>query len=145
MGFFGNLWNGIKNVAGKVWGGVKDVAGKVYTGIGKGINWVREKVQPIVEGVANFAGKIPIIGAPLAGAAGAVNSAINQVGSIYDTVGRVGSKIGQGVEAVGRAIGGGSVPDTHKAVQDLVQEGSKGYNEIRQRVPNRYQRMMIDK
>jgi hypothetical protein len=57
MGFFGDLWGGIKSVAGKVRDGinsginwVKNVAGKV----GDGIRWVK--------GVAGKVANIPIVG-----------------------------------------------------------------------------------
>jgi len=139
MGLFGDLWNGIRNTAGKVWGGIKDVAGKVYNTVGSGLNWVREKVQPIVEGVANFAGKIPVIGAPIASAANTVNNLINQGAGLYKAVGDIGGRLGGAVESVGRAIGGGNVVDTHKAVENLVGEGARGYNQIR-RPMNSYQR-----
>jgi hypothetical protein len=58
MGFFGDLWSGIKNVAGNIWNGVKTAT-----------NWVADKVQPIVKAVGDYAGYIPVIGAGISGVA----------------------------------------------------------------------------
>jgi len=59
MGFFTNLWNGIKNVASNVWNGVKDTAVGVWN-----------KVKP-------FVGAIPLVGNKIVSGVETVGNAIN--------------------------------------------------------------------
>lgn len=90
MGFFGDLWSGIKNVAGSVWNGVKTAT-----------NWVADKVQPIVKTVGDIASYIPVIGAPIAGIAGQINKGIDMAKNIVGKVDTVG---GQVVNTIDRAF-----------------------------------------
>jgi hypothetical protein len=89
MGFFGDLWSGIKNVAGNVWSGIKKGAGAVY-------DVVRKPIDAVV-GVGNMISKIPVLGtiaAPLVGAARGAQSILDQGKMIGDVVKAVGLKEG---------------------------------------------------
>lgn len=88
------LFDWISDTAGKIWSGVKDVAGSVYNTAKAGVDWVADKVQPVVEAVGKYGGYIPVIGGAISGAAGAANSLINQIKSGVDVVGKVGRGIG---------------------------------------------------
>lgn len=66
MGWWGDLWDSVKRTASNVWNGVKS-----------GVNWVAEKVKPVTDAVAKYAGYVPIIGAPLASAANTVSNVID--------------------------------------------------------------------
>ena len=100
MGFFSNLWSGIKSVAGKVgdalrWGvnGVKTVAGKV----GDGIRWVKN--------VAGKVGNIPIVGDILKKVY--ERSPIGQqIGGIVNTVEDVTKAVGDAAGIAGNVLGG---------------------------------------
>jgi phage-related protein len=94
MGFFSDLWSGIKDTAGQVWSGVKDVASSVYNTAKSGVDWVASNVQPVVEAVGKYGGYIPVIGGAISGAAGTVNSLINQAKAGVDAVGKAGRGIG---------------------------------------------------
>lgn len=94
MGFFDDLWSGIKSVGSSVWNGVKDTAGAVYNTAKSGVDWVADQVQPIVKAVGKYGGYIPGIGPTIRGAAGTVDSLIDQVKGGLNTVGSVGKNIG---------------------------------------------------
>jgi hypothetical protein len=83
MGFFSDLWSSIKSTVGTV-----------YEGIKKGVDWVGEKVQPIVKTVGDVASYIPVIGAPIAGVAQQINKGIDVVRGTVGKVGDVGKSIG---------------------------------------------------
>jgi hypothetical protein len=87
MGFFGDLWSGIKNVAGNIWNGVSSAT-----------NWVADKVQPIVKAVGDYAGYIPVIGAPIAGVAQQINKGIDVAKNIVGQVGKYGGAIGGAID-----------------------------------------------
>lgn len=90
MGFFSDLWSGIKNVAGNVWSGVKSAT-----------NWVADKVQPIVKTVGDIASYIPVIGAPIAGIAGQINKGIDFAKNLVGKVDTIGGKV---VGAIDRVV-----------------------------------------
>jgi phage-related protein len=94
MGFFDDLWSGIKSVGSSVWNGVKDAAGSVYNAGKSAVNWVGEKVQPIVKTIGNIASYIPIIGAPISGIANQISSGIDFARGIVDKAGTIGKSIG---------------------------------------------------
>ena len=94
MGFFDDLWSGIKSVGSSVWNGVKDVAGTVYNGAKSAVNWVGEKVQQIVKTIGNIASYIPIIGAPISGIANQISSGIDVAKNLVDKAGTIGKGIG---------------------------------------------------
>ncbi len=89
MGFFSDLWEGIKSTAGNVWSGVKNVAGKVY-------DVVRKPVD-IIAGAGDFVSKIPVLGAlaqPLIAGAKGAQSLLDQGKMVGDVVKAVGLKDG---------------------------------------------------
>jgi phage-related protein len=94
MGFFDDLWSGIKSVGSSVWNGVKDVAGSVYNGAKSAVGWVADKVQPIVKTVGNIASYIPVIGAPISGIANQISSGIDVAKGLVDKAGTIGKGIG---------------------------------------------------
>lgn len=83
MGWLSDLWSGIKNTASNIWSGVK-----------QGVNWAADKVSPIVSAVQKYAGYVPIIGAPIAAAAGTVGNLINTAKSGVDLATKAGFKNG---------------------------------------------------
>ncbi len=89
MGFFSDLWSGIKDVAGKVWSGVTTAS-----------NWVADKVQPIVKAVGDYAGYIPVIGAGISGVANQINKGIDVARGAIGTIGKYGSAIGNAIDRV---------------------------------------------
>lgn len=89
MGFFSDLWSGIKDVAGKVWSGVSSAT-----------NWVADKVQPVVKAVADYAGYIPVIGAGISGVANQINKGIDVAKGIVGKIGQYGSTIGSVIDRV---------------------------------------------
>lgn len=66
MGWWSDLWSGIKNVGNTIWSGVKS-----------GVNWVADKVKPVSDAIQKYAGYVPIIGQPLASVAGTVSNVID--------------------------------------------------------------------
>lgn len=100
MGFFGDLWNGIKNTASSVWSSVKDVASRVYGGVQSAANWIGDRIQPLVRGIGQFASNIPIIGAPISAIANTIDSGITNGRRIVDNVGKWGSAIGSVVDRI---------------------------------------------
>ena len=91
MGFFD--W--ISNAAGNLWSGIKNVSGNVYEGAKSAVNWVADKVKPIVETVGKVASYIPVIGAPISGIANQISSGIGAVQKGLDTVGSIGGAVGK--------------------------------------------------
>lgn len=91
MGFFD--WIG--DTAGKIWSGVKDVAGTVYNGAKSAVNWVADKVQPVIKGIGSVASYIPVVGAGISGLANQISSGIDLAKRGLDVVGGIGSQIGQ--------------------------------------------------
>lgn len=96
MGFFD--WLG--DTVGKVWSGIKDTASNVYNTVKSGVNWVADKVQPIVKGVADYASYIPVIGAPISGIASQINKGIDLAKKGVDVVGNIGSTVGSALDKV---------------------------------------------
>jgi phage-related protein len=94
MGFFD--WLG--NAVGGVWNGIKNVASNIYSGVKSGVNWVADKVKPIVEGIGSVAKYIPVIGAPISGLANQVSTGIGMAQKGLDYVGKVGSTVGNVVD-----------------------------------------------
>lgn len=94
MGWFSDLWEGVKSAASNVWSGVKDVAGKVY-------DVVRKPVD-IIAGAGDFVSKIPVLGTiaqpVIAGAKGA-QSLLDQAKSAADVAKAIGLKSGGVVPA----------------------------------------------
>jgi len=89
MGFFSDLWEGIKSTASNVWSGAKNIAGKVY-------DVVRKPVD-IVASAGNFVSKIPILGTiaqPVIAAAKGAQSLLDQAKTVGDVVRSVGLKDG---------------------------------------------------
>ncbi len=89
MGFFSDLWEGIKSTASNVYSGVKDVASKVY-------DVVRKPVD-IIAGAGDFVSKIPVLGSlaqPVIAGAKAVQSGLDQAKSVADIAKQIGLKSG---------------------------------------------------
>jgi phage-related protein len=94
MGFFDDLWSGIKSVGSSVWNGIKDTAGTVYNAAKSATDWVADKVQPIVKSVGDVASYIPVIGAPISGIANQINKGIDFAKGFVSKAGDVGKGIG---------------------------------------------------
>lgn len=89
MGFWGDLWDGIKNTASNVWSGVKNVASTVYNTVRKPIDWISSGL--------NVASKIPVLGsivAPVRGVVDTAKSVLDQGKAIGDVVKQVGLREG---------------------------------------------------
>ena len=89
MGFFGDLWNQIKNTASTIYSGVKNVAGKVYDTIATPIRWVGKGLD--------IASKIPVLGtflAPVKAAVGGAQSVLDQAKTIGDAAKSIGLRMG---------------------------------------------------
>jgi hypothetical protein len=94
MGFFGDLWNGIKNTASNIWSGVKNVAGTVYDVVRKPVDYVSKGLE--------WASKIPGLGtfvAPVRGVVDTVRSGLDQAKTVGDAVKAIGLKEGGMVKA----------------------------------------------
>jgi hypothetical protein len=97
MGFFDNLWSGIKNVGKAVYNGARNVIGKVSDGvsyISRGIGKVLSPVRKVVDFVSN----IPVIGdivnnMPIVGQGmqyvRKADDLNNRIGNISQTVGDI--------------------------------------------------------
>jgi len=94
MGFFDDLWSGIKNTASSIYSGVKNVAGKVYDTVSRPISWVSKGLD--------YASKIPILGTLLAPAITAGKTIVGGAESVLNT----GKQIGDVVKAIGLKMGG---------------------------------------
>lgn len=89
MGFFSDLWEGIKSTAGNVWSGAKNIAGKVY-------DVVRKPIDAVVS-AGNLISKIPVIGTlaqPLIAGAKGAQSLLDQGKAIGDVVKAAGLREG---------------------------------------------------
>lgn len=89
MGFFSDLWEGVKSTASKVWSGAKNIAGKVYDVVRKPID--------IVAGAGDFVSKIPVLGTlaqPLIAGAKGAQSVLDQAKTIGDIAKSVGLQDG---------------------------------------------------
>ena len=104
MGFFSNLWNGIKNVASNVWNGVKHTASTVWNAVKKPISYIPLVGDKIVNGVETVGNAISK-GAEGIGhlAAGRVGDAINAGRDAYNGV-------KEGVNKLTNLKKGGKVP-----------------------------------
>ena len=94
MGFFSDLWEGIKSTASNVWSGAKNVAGKVY-------DVVRSPIDMLAK-AGDVVSKIPILGgiaAPLVSGVRGVQSALDQAKGVADIVKSVGLQDGGMVRA----------------------------------------------
>jgi hypothetical protein len=89
MGWFSDLWEGVKSTASNIYSGVKDVAGKVYDVVRKPID--------VIAGAGDFVSKIPVLGSLaqpfIAGAKGA-QSVLDQAKSVADVAKTIGLKAG---------------------------------------------------
>jgi len=89
MGWFSDLWEGVKSTASNIYGGIKDVAGKVY-------DVVRKPVD-IIAGAGDFVSKIPVLGTlaqPIIAGAKGAQSLLNQAKSVADVAKTIGLKSG---------------------------------------------------
>jgi phage-related protein len=105
MGFFDDLWSGIKSVGSSVWNGVKDTAGTVYNTAKSGVDWVADKIQPIVKTVGDIASYVPVIGAPISGIANQISKGIDVARGFVSKAGDVGKSVGlfrEGSGAMGK-------------------------------------------
>ena len=112
MGFFGDIWNGLKS-AGRA---ILDVGKKVGNAVLDGGNWIRNKINTGVD----FARKIPFLG-------GLVDRAINapvvdgvslsQIGNVADSALDAGNGVRDLIDAANRG-------EWDKAVK----EGTVAYN-----------------
>jgi phage-related protein len=95
MGWFSDLWSGIKNTASNIWSGVKNVAGTVYDTVRKPVDWISKGLE--------YASKIPGLGtiiAPVRGVVDTVKSGLDQAKSVGDVVKAVGLKEGGMVQKI---------------------------------------------
>jgi hypothetical protein len=89
MGWFGDLWEGIKSTASNVWSGIKSGAGAVYDVVRKPVDWVSKGLE--------YASKIPGIGgllSPVKSIVDTVRGGLDQAKSVGDVVKAVGLKMG---------------------------------------------------
>ena len=89
MGWFSDLWEGIKSTASNVWSGAKNIAGKVY-------DVVRKPVD-IIAGAGDFVSKIPVLGTlaqPIIAGAKGAQSVLDQAKTVGDVVKSVGLENG---------------------------------------------------
>jgi phage-related protein len=89
MGWFSDLWEGVKSGVSNVWSGAKNIAGKVYDVVRKPID--------IIAGAGDFVSKIPVLGSLaqpfIAGAKGA-QSLLDQAKTVGDVVRATGLQDG---------------------------------------------------
>lgn len=89
MGWFSDLWEGVKSAASNVWSGAKDIAGKVY-------DVVRKPVD-IIAGAGDFVSKIPVLGSlaqPIIAGAKGAQSLLDQAKTAADVAKTIGLKSG---------------------------------------------------
>ena len=89
MGFFSDLWEGIKSTASNVWSGIKSGASAIYDVVRKPVDWVAKGLE--------YASKIPGLGtilAPVTGIVNTVKSGLDQAKSVGDIVKAVGLRNG---------------------------------------------------
>jgi phage-related protein len=89
MGFFSDLWEGIKSTASNVWSGAKNVAGKVYDVVRKPID--------LIAGAGDFVSKIPVLGTlaqPIIAGARGAKSLLDQAKMVGDVARSVGLENG---------------------------------------------------
>jgi len=89
MGFFSDLWEGVKRGASSLYSGVKDVAGKVYDVVRKPVDFIA--------GAGDFVSKIPVIGSlvqPIIAGAKGVQSVLDQAKSVGDIAKTIGLRSG---------------------------------------------------
>jgi phage-related protein len=89
MGFFSDLWEGLKSTASNIYSGAKNIAGKVYD--------VMRKPVDIIAGAGDFVSKIPVLGSlaqPIIAGAKGVQSLLDQAKSIGDVAKSVGLQDG---------------------------------------------------
>jgi phage-related protein len=85
MGWFSDLWDGIKSTASNVWNGVKSVASTVY-------DTVRKPVD-LIASAGKYINKIPVLGTvlkPVTSVAEGARDILDQAKSVAD----VGKAIG---------------------------------------------------
>lgn len=89
MGFFSDLWEGIKSTASNIYGGVKKGLGAVY-------DVVRKPVD-IIASAGNLVSKIPVLGTlaqPVIAAARGAQSVLDQGKAVADVAKQIGLKSG---------------------------------------------------
>lgn len=89
MGFFSDLWEGIKSVASNVYGGVKKGLGAVYDVVRKPVDFIA--------GAGDFVSKIPVLGTlaqPVIAAARGAKSLLDQGKQVADIAKQIGLKSG---------------------------------------------------
>ena len=89
MGFFSDLWEGVKRGASSLYSGVKDVASKVYDVVRKPVDFIA--------GAGDFVSKIPVIGSlaqPIIAGAKGVQSVLDQAKSVGDIAKTIGLRSG---------------------------------------------------
>jgi hypothetical protein len=115
MGFFSNLWNGIKNTATNIWNKGKEIVGNVWKPIGGLIR------------------HIPVVGNTIANAAESLGKTINTAGEgighlasgRFKEAGKSALKLG--VEQLGKKIpllGGGIADKINEQVDKLKKGGA---------------------
>lgn len=89
MGWFSDLWEGIKSTASNVYGGIKKGLGAVY-------DVVRKPVD-IIAGAGDFVSKIPVLGSlaqPIIAGAKGAQSLLDQAKTVGDIAKSVGLQDG---------------------------------------------------
>lgn len=89
MGWFSDLWEGVKSTASNVWQGAKNVAGKVY-------DVVRKPVD-VVASLGKYVSKVPVLGtvlSPLTAAASTAQGILDQGKTVADIAKSVGLQDG---------------------------------------------------
>ena len=142
MGFFSNLWSGIKSVGGSILGGVKslgrgilNVGNTIRSGISKGLDIARK--IPVVGGLVDEALNMPLpgVGVSLSEVGGIADTALNTVNNVADVV----SNASDVIESAKRGDLEGVVANAQstyqrgRAVVDSAKDTQDAYRNVRNR------------
>lgn len=115
MGFFDNLWSGIKRVGSTIWEGAKRV-GQVITSpeTWRKVGDIAGKVVDVAKKVAPYVSKIPVVGQIVTG--------ISKAGDLVD----LAKKAGQG-DFKGALLGAGKIASGFVPGGDMIRKGISAY------------------
>lgn len=135
MGFFGDLWSGIKNVGSKVWGGLRSglhtivgIGNKIRSGLQTGWDFVKK--IPVIGNLAQAAVKIPI---PYFG-----DKSLDDLASIGKTALDVGNVADKVINGQGMRMRGGDAPKRPMPVPRGMSGGSWITDTITNQKNNKY-------